>query len=182
MSQPNRPRAEHSQAGFTMAVILFMAVALTLVVTLAVHRVKGEVHSTGRDLRHIKAKAVAESAINWAQQALANPKDASQGTFMVATLDSTGKKALPDKLEGKPNPAKLQPNALVQVYAGETVEAKDGWISHTTKSSKKSLTDSDSETMSFKIWYPDSKTLRITGKGVVEGVQAQVEMTGQLNL
>ena len=36
------------------------------------------------------------------------------------------------------------------------------------------------ETISFKAWYPDDSTLRITGRGMVKGTQAELELRSEL--
>jgi VCBS repeat-containing protein len=170
-----------SEAGFAMAIILLLLVVLTVMGSVAVYMVKGEVHHTGQDASHVKAQFVAESAINWALGALSIDRPGVLA-YTAATHAGNGKETLPDQLEnGETNPRKLHTWDVPKVYPGTVYIDEDGWIYERTQDASNSLSGSGDESLAFKIWYPNDSTIRVSGKGTVQGVSSQVEMTGTLN-
>jgi hypothetical protein len=37
-----------------------------------------------------------------------------------------------------------------------------------------------SEYIAFKVWFPNDSTIRVSGKGLVQEIASQIEMTGTL--
>jgi Tfp pilus assembly protein PilX len=178
----NAIKAGHRpQSGFAMVVILMLLMVLTVMGSIAVYSVRGDVSHTGRDSNHAKAQMVAESAINWGLSALAKEKP-SVLAFTAATHASNGIDKLPEYLEnGVINNRKLHTWDVTPIYEGVTVEIdEEGWISQETISSNLSLTGSSSEYIAFKVWFPNDSTIRVSGKGLVQEIASQIEMTGTL--
>lgn len=178
---PNlRPDAAREQAGFTMVIILGLLMVLTIMGSLAVMSVRGDVGHTGRDSNHARAQLVAESALNWAISALQKEKG-NVLAFSAATHASNGTDGLPDYLQnGFTNNRKLHSWDMIPIYPGKVLEDEEGWITQATLDNKVSLTSASDESIAFKVWFPNDSTIRVSGKGTVSGVMAQVEMTGTM--
>ncbi|MDB5049068.1 MAG: hypothetical protein JWO30_2139 [Fibrobacteres bacterium] len=173
-------RDQSAQAGFAMVIILGLLMVLTIMGSLAVYSVRGEVTHTGRDANHSKAQLVAESAINWALGALAKERP-NVLAFTAATHAGNGTEQLPDNLEnGETNNRKLHTGDVTPIYSTKVRADHDGWIYQETDDSKMSLTGATSESIAFKVWFPNDSTIRVSGKGTVQGISSQVEMTGTL--
>lgn len=164
-----------------MVIILMLLMVLTVMGSIAVYTVRGDVTHSGRSSNHARAQMVAESAINWGLSALANEKP-NVLTFTAATHASNGTDQLPEYLEnGEINNRKLHTWDVTPLYGGIDVKIdKEGWISQEAKSSGQSLTGSTSEYIAFKVWFPNDSTIRVSGKGLVQEVASQIEMTGTL--
>ncbi|GEM_PF-6683360 len=172
---------KRAQSGFAMVIILMLLMVLTVMGSIAVYSVRGEVSHTGRDANHAQAQLVAESAINWALSALSVEKG-NVLAYTAATHAGNGTDKLPDYLEnGGVNNRKLHSWDLVPIYNGVSVGIdQDGWIYQQTLDNKLSLTGLSDEYIAFKVWFPSDSTIRVSGKGVVAGVSSQVEMTGTM--
>jgi Tfp pilus assembly protein PilX len=178
---PSTLPSANRQSGFTMVIILGLLMVLTIMGGVAVHSVRGEVGHAGRDSNHARAQLVAESALNWAISALQKDKP-NVLAFTAATHASNGTDRLPEYLEnGVLNNRKLHTSDMTALYPTAPYEDKDGWITETTEDPRYSLTGATQEAIAFKIWYPDDSTIRVSGKGSVNGVESQVEMTGNLH-
>lgn len=168
------------QGGFAMVIILMLVMVLTVMGSIAVYRVKGEVRHTGRDTNHARAQLVAESAINWSLGALAVDRPEVL-PFTAATHASNGADPLPDYLEnGASNPRKLHSWDVTKLYGTNVQIDTAGWIYEESVDPGTSITGADDEIIAFKIWFPSDSTIRVSGKGTVDGVTSQVEMTGNL--
>jgi Tfp pilus assembly protein PilX len=174
-------RLRNPESGFTMAAVLFMLIVLSLLGAWALVAVKGDIRHGGVELKRLKAKVVAESAVNWAQEALANPKYPGLMPFSAATHDSTGNTPLDSAVSGNPNPYYLRSQDMAAVYSGVGITRSSGWIRSATATKSKTLTDNGSEAISVKVWYPNINTVRIIGRGVVEGVQVEVQVSGEID-
>jgi Tfp pilus assembly protein PilX len=173
-------RNQSSQSGFAMVIILGLLMVLTIMGSVAVHSVRGEVSHTGRESNHARAQMVAESAINWSLGVLAIARPNTLA-FTAATHASNGTDLLPDNLEnGVTNNRKLHPSEVIPIYPTQVKADNDGWIYQETLDNKVSLTGATSESIAFKVWFPNDSTIRISGKGMVLGITSQVEMTGTL--
>ncbi|MDB5104390.1 MAG: hypothetical protein JWP91_2079 [Fibrobacteres bacterium] len=175
------PEIHRSQSGFAMVIILMLLMVLTVMGSIAVYSVRGEVSHTGRDSNHAQAQLVAESAINWALSALAKEKP-NVLAYTAATHAGNGTEILPETLEnGQPNNRKLHTYDLTPIYPNVKVNAdEEGWIYQQAVDNKTSLSGTSDETIAFKVWFPNDSTIRVTGKGVVGGVTSRVEMTGTM--
>lgn len=163
-----------------MAIILMLLMVLTIMGSVAVYSVRGEVKHSGRDSNHARAQLVAESAINWSLAALAVERP-NVLAFTAATHAGNGIDKLPEKLEnGDLNNRKLHAADVTPIYGTTVILNKEGWIYEETSDAGKSLTGASSESMAFRIWFPNDSTIRVSGKGTVQGISSQVEMTGTL--
>jgi Tfp pilus assembly protein PilX len=178
---PIMQREYRAQSGFAMAIILMLLIVLTVMGSIAVYSVKGEVRHSGRNSDHIRAQMVAESAINWALSGLQHERT-DVLPFTAATHAANGADQLPDFMEnGKINPRKLHTWDMVKVYPSQEIKIDTGgWISQSTLDANASLTGANDETLAFKIWFPTDSTIRVSGQGTVDGVSSQVEMTGTM--
>lgn len=170
-----------SQSGFAMVIILMLLMVLTIMGSIAVYTVRGDVSHSGRDSNHARAQMVAESSINWALAALGKERPEVL-TFTAATHASNGLDKLPDMLEnGGMNNRKLHSWDVTPIYPGVSVSIdKDGWISQKTTDPSKALSGAASEYIAFKVWYPNDSTIRVSAKGKVLEINSQIEMTGTM--
>ena len=177
---PSTLPSANRQSGFTMVIILGLLMVLTIMGGVAVHSVRGEVGHAGRDSNHARAQLVAESALNWAISALQKDKP-NVLAFTAATHASNGTDRLPEYLEnGVLNNRKLHTSDMTALYPTAPYEDKDGWITETTEDPRYSLTGATQEAIAFKIWYPDDSTLRIQGRGDVDGSSADVDLVSRI--
>jgi Tfp pilus assembly protein PilX len=182
MTQRNdTERMKGAQSGFAMVIILMLLMVLTVMGSVAVYSVRGEVRHTGRDSNHAQAQLVAESAINWALSALSQEKPGVLA-YTAATHAGNGTDKLPDYLEnGENNNRRLHTWDVVPIYPGvKILNDAAGWITQQTMDNKLTLTGISDETIMFKIWFPNDSTIRVSGKGIVDGISSQVEMTGTM--
>lgn len=168
------------QGGYALAAALIFMVVLVMVGSVSMLKVRGELRHTTRDILQTKAQAVAESAVNWAISALSQDRPGVLA-YTAATHANDGVQPLADYLQNNEiNPRKLHAWDVAGVYGGAAAIDRDGWIFQRTLSPAASLTRSREEVIAFRVWFPNDSTIRVTGRGEVQGVQAQVEMTGKL--
>lgn len=169
-----------TQRGYTIAIVLVIMLVLLSVGSVSMLKVRGETRHTTRDILQTKAEVVAESAVNWAISGLAVARPTVLA-YTAATHSNDGVQKLPDYLENNEvNPRKLHTWDMAGIYGSSVQMDAAGWIYQRTTSPSASLTRSRDETIAFKVWFPNDSTIRVTGRGLVQGVEAQVEMTGKL--
>ena len=148
--------------------------------SVVIRNVRTDITHSGRDLDRVRAEFAAESAIQWALAELARPRP-GELPFSRATHGADGSAQLPEKLEnGKANPRKLRPADIAAFPNATTALDRDGWMVQRIPSRSSSITGGADEALSFKIWYPDDSTLRITGRGSVEGTGAEMDLVSVL--
>ena len=169
-----------NQRGYTIAIILIVMLVLLSVGSVSMYKVRGDTRHTTRDILQTKAESVAESAVSWAISGLAVDRPTVLA-YTAATHSNDGVLPLPNYLQNSEvNPRKLHAWEMSSIYGGQVLTDNAGWIYQRTTTVSVSLTRSKDETISFRVWFPNDSTLRVTGKGKVQGVEAQVEMTGKL--
>jgi hypothetical protein len=172
------------QAGMTIIGTLVLLSALTMLgsgVYLTTHR---DIVHTARDTDRIRAEFAAESAVQWALLELIR-YDGGRRQFTRATHDRNG--ITPLSPDPRPDPVMdgefrgLDPRRL-SAYSGSRIRREsDGWIALTATSKAGTYSRGPSENIAFKIWYPDRSTIRVSGRGTVDGTTAILEVKGRLD-
>ncbi|MDB5051871.1 MAG: hypothetical protein JWO30_4942 [Fibrobacteres bacterium] len=175
------------QRGFSIVYILGILLTLSIL-GLAVFRDVGtDITHSGNDWKRIRAEFAAESAVQWGLAELSNPRP-DQLPYTLATHAPDGVTLLTGydkKKETSPYPAKsgirvFRADDLASVPQSETGKTGDGWLFLHTHSRDISVSSGKDEILSFKVWYPDDSTLRITGKASVDGSTSEVELVSTL--
>jgi hypothetical protein len=52
----------------------------------------------------------------------------------------------------------------------------EGWIAMRSRDTSRNPSGGDDELVAFKAWHPNDSTLRITGKALVDGSQARIDL------
>jgi Tfp pilus assembly protein PilX len=163
-----------------MATVLLIMVILGVLGSVVYTSVHTDITHSGKDLNRVRADFAAESAVQWGLAELGRDRPGHMA-FTQATHSSDGKSPLPDKLgSGEANPQKFVPSEMASFPDAKTGRDKQGWIFENTVSAAKSISRGSQETLAFKAWYPDDSTLRITGRGTVNGVSAEMEFISHM--
>lgn len=163
-----------SQSGFALIAVLGFVLVSTVVGISAYRTIHTDIDYTGRDLQRIRADFAAESAVQWAL-AEALRMDGDRQPLTRATHDSTGEHPLytvPPAASDAPRP--LLPAELASPQGIEVSRDQEGWIVAEIKGKEKTYSGGKSEILSFKLWYPNDSTVRITGRAQVDGVPSQI--------
>jgi hypothetical protein len=59
---------------------------------------------------------------------------------------------------------------------------QDGWIYSSVNNRQLSVSNAKSETLAFKVWYPNDSTLRIQGRGEADGNVADVDLVSTIRI
>lgn len=169
-----------SQAGLALAGSLVLLIVLALLGTGVYWSTRSDVVHAGRDARRMRADFAAESAVQWALLEVSR-YDGGRVPYAKGTHDASGATPIPKQVGGARNPAFLDPDSLA-LYPGRTVRLDgDGWIVSAASQADKTFSGGKNETLAFKVWYPDARTLRISGRGEVEGVTARMDIISRLD-
>lgn len=172
------------QAGMTIIGTLVLLSVLTMLgsgVYMTTHR---DIVLTGRDTDRIRAEFAAESAVQWALLEVTR-HDGGRRQFTRATHHRNG--IAPLSPDHRPDPERdgefrgMDPGRL-SAYSGSRIRREsDGWIALTTTGKAGTYSRGPSENIAFKIWYPDMSTIRVSGRGTVDGATAFLEVKGRLD-
>jgi hypothetical protein len=173
------PRVDSSQAGYTLIAAIGMLLVLGVLGGMVYRNVGTDITHTGRDVNRVRAEFAAESAVQWALAEVSR-KRPGKPPFTLATHDEDGLHAMSsgEKEEGKPT--RLSPDDVDRLEGANGGMDKAGWIYQSTSKRELSVSNAKSEELSFKVWYPDDSTLRIQGRGVVDGATADVDLMSRL--
>ena len=177
-------RASRSQGGFTLAAVLGLIAVLGIMGTVVVRSVRTDIIHAGRDSRRIRAELAAESAAQWALLELSRRRG-GYFPFTLATHDKEGIRRMGSAPTGPGSdqytgPWPLDARQLTGFPGAGISIDRDGWAVMRNASPARNISGGDEEVLSFKAWYPNDTTLRVTGKAVVDGSQARIEVTATL--
>jgi hypothetical protein len=164
-----------------LATSLIYVLVLTILGTAVYWTTRRDIVHTGLDVKRVRADFAAESAAQWALIEVAR-YDGGRKPFTRGTHDPTGMNPIPiQDSHGNKNPAALHPDELAN-YAGSQVRLDaDGWIVLDAGHAGNTFSRGGNEVLSFKVWYPDSLTMRVTGKAKVEGTVADIDVISRLD-
>lgn len=172
------------QGGFTLAAVLGLIAVLGIMGTVVVRSVGTDIAHAGRDSRRIRAELAAESAAQWGLLELSRRRS-GKFPFTLATHDRDGAKRMGQAPTGPGSdrytgPWPLAASDLVAFPGASVSLDKDGWAVMRNGAADRNVSGGDEEELSFKAWYPDDSTLRVTGRARVDGHQARIEVMSAL--
>ena len=167
------------QEGYTLVTVLGIVSVLGIMGGMVYRNVHTDITHSGKDVNRVRAEFAAESAVQWGLAEVSR-KRPGKSPFTLATHDEEGLHAMSssDKEEGKPT--KLSFDDVKTTEGAHGGVDKNGWIYQSTSSKELSISNAKSEILSFKVWYPDDSTLRIQGRGEVDGSMADVDLMSRL--
>jgi hypothetical protein len=183
-----------AQPGFALASVLPIMVVLSIFGTMVYRNVHTEIIHSGKDTKRVRAEFAAESAVQWALAELSRPRPGKL-PFTMATHQSDGLAPMsgsstesiihaynadPYHHEEEPPARKFNPSDLAEFPDAKMGVDENGWIFKTTTTAESGISGGGRETLAFKVWYPDDTTLCITGKAVVDGSTAQLDLVSDL--
>lgn len=173
------------QRGFTLAAVLGFIAVLGILGTVVLRTVRTDVVHAGKDSRRVRAELAAESAAQWGLLELSRRRG-NRFPFTIATHDRDGESPMGraptgPEAERYTGPWPLDPRDLTPFPGARISIDKDGWAVMRGASPDQNVSGGDREELSFKAWYPNDSTLRLTGKAVVDGSQARIEVMANLN-
>jgi hypothetical protein len=179
------------QQGFALASVLGIMVVLAILGSVVYRNVGTDITHSAKVAKRIRAEFAAESATQWALAELSRTR-AGALPFTLATHSPDGNTAfsgqsIQDISEHSHNSedAEIETKKLVIGDLANFPGAKmgidnDGWFYKKTSSASESISGGKQETISFKAWYPNDSTLRVTGKSTVDGSSAELNLISNL--
>jgi hypothetical protein len=186
MHEPVKPAPlQDKSGGFALVTVLAFFVILTLMGGTAMRAVSGDITHSGKDSRRIRAEFAAETAVQWGLVEISRRRP--QGLpFSLATHREDGATEYgrvgldPDDRYAGPWPLKI--SDLSAFPAAEISREADGWIAMRSRDTLLNLSGGKNEYIAFKAWYPNDTTLRISGRALVDGSRATLELVSTLRV
>ena len=178
-----RPAARlNGQSGLALATVLSLLIVLSILGSAVYRNVGTDIAHSGMNTRRIRAEFAAESAIQWGLVELSRPRK-GRLPFTLATHDGDGRTRLHGTAakEAAIAPWPLQTSDFTAFPGAEIGVDKDGWIFMHGTSADKTISGGKDELLAFKAWYPNDTTMRMTGRALVDGSQAQLELEAHLS-
>lgn len=183
------PLASRSSAGYALASALGFLVVLSLLGSVVYRSVKTDSLHTGKDSRRVRAEYAAESAVQWGLLELSRIRPgrfpftlATHGPDGITSFKEYARRAGKAASSDSAGPWPLAASDLTP-FPGATISlGADGWMTMRNRSPEQAISSGKDELLSFKAWYPNDSTLRITGRSVVDGSKAEMEMQSVIRL
>ena len=174
------PGAHHAQRGIALLGVLGIMMVLGVLGTMVYNNVNTDITHSGRDVNRVRAEFAAESAVQWGLAEVAR-KRPGQEPFTLATHGPSGEHRLSSGAEDEEGHSLLLGGEAVErMYGSQGGVDKDGWIYATAKGRNLTVSNAKTETLAFKVWYPNDSTLRIQGRGDVDGASADVDLVSHI--
>jgi Tfp pilus assembly protein PilX len=181
---------QESQNGFALASVLVVMVVLSILGAMVFRNVGTDITHSGKDEKRVRAEFAAESAIQWALAELSRKRGATL-PFTLATHNPDGKSRMDGTggevktgdgaNDGQDMPTTaFQKSDLAEFPQAQMGMDQDGWMFKTTTSPEMGVSGGKNETLAFKVWYPNDSTLRISGKALVDGSTAELDLVSDL--
>ncbi|MDB5051541.1 MAG: hypothetical protein JWO30_4612 [Fibrobacteres bacterium] len=167
------------ESGFALIGVIGIMVVLAILGTMVYQNVNTDITHSGKDVNRVRAEFAAESAVQWALAEVARKRPGNQ-PFSLATHTKEGTYPMPVSTDEDGHSLKLDQNDIELLDGAHGGVDKQGWIYQTIKNRELSVSNAKDETLSFKVWYPDDSTLRIQGRGEVDGSTADVDLMSRL--
>jgi hypothetical protein len=168
------------ESGFALVGVIGIMVVLAILGTMVYQNVNTDITHSGKDVNRVRAEFAAESAVQWGLAEVAR-KRTGKLPFTLATHAPDGVHLMSASAKDEDgHTLKLGKNDIQMLAGARGGVDKGGWLYQTIKNRKLSISNAKEETLSFKVWYPDDSTLRIQGRGEVDGSTANVELKSRL--
>jgi hypothetical protein len=172
-------------AGFALVTVLAFIVILSVLGGVLHHAVSGDITHSGKDSRRVRAEFAAETAVQWGLLELSRRR-ANSLPFSLATHQKDGTTPFSgvglnpeDRYTG---PWPLHVSDLTAFPAAEIVREQEGWIAMRSRDAARNISGGKDEYIAFKAWYPNDTTLRISGRAVVDGSRANLDLVSTLHV
>lgn len=172
--------ANGRESGFALIGVIGILVVLAILGTMVYQNVNTDINHSGNDVDRVRAEFAAESAVQWGLAEVARERP---GNFPFTLATHTADGGAPMSASTKDEEGhglKLQSGDVQLMEGAQGGVDKDGWIYQVTTQRELSVSNSKKEILSFKVWYPDDSTLRIQGRGEVDGSTADVDLMSHL--
>lgn len=170
----DRDRVPAGQSGMAIVLVLFFLVAAGLFGFASYQRTRQDMGETVQDARMAKSKFAAEAAA-YMGLGLVDREGASAPACV--THDSTGK--APATGPEACGAVDLSGYDRVYPHSALKVDPKDGWLSIAPKDTAESLTGTLREKLEVKIWRPTAASVRVVGRGTVNGIATDMQLFGE---
>jgi hypothetical protein len=186
MHEPVNPTPLQAKSGgFALVTVLAFFVVMTLMGGTAMRAVSGDITHSGKDSRRIRAEFAAETAVQWGLVEISRRRP--QGLpFSLAThredgATEYGRAGLdPDNRYAGPWPLNI--SDLSAFPGAEITREADGWVAMRSRDTLLNFSGGKNEYLAFKAWYPNDTTLRISGRALVDGSRATLELVSTLRV
>jgi hypothetical protein len=181
VTSPRQAAHLNGQSGLALATVLSLLIVLSILGSAVYRNVGTDITHSGMNTRRIRAEFAAESAIQWGLVELSRPRK-GRLPFTLATHDGDGETRLHGKaaMDAAFGPWPLQTSDFTAFPGAEIGVDKDGWIFMHGTSAEKTISGGKDELLAFKAWYPNDTIMRMTGRALVDGSQAQLELEAHL--
>jgi hypothetical protein len=181
----NYAATESSQSGFAMVGVLGIMVVLAILGTAVYRNVNTDISHSGRDVNRVRAEFAAESAVQWGLSEVARKRPgkvpftlATHASDGIGTMEYAGDTHYSDEESGQTT--RLTPDQVEFPKGVKGGIDKNGWIFRSTSDPEISVSNAKKEILSFKVWYPDDSTMRIQGRGEVNGSTMNVDLVSRI--
>lgn len=179
----NKDASKQRGAALIIVAVLILLVGLAgNVVLLSARR---DINQSSKNLEYIKAKYLAETAVNWGLAFVKRTKN----PFSCATHDSTGVGILANYQPSPPMPSGSCNNGEAFLWKGKfelfeypSTTITNGWVEQKPTKPEYAITGTLNEKYRIKIWYPTSTTIHIIGEGIYGKTSATVDLVGEIKL
>lgn len=181
MTPPGPALRAEGQSGLALATVLCILIVLSILGSAVYRNVGTDITHSGMNSRRIRAEFAAESAIQWGLVELSRPRK-GRLPFTLATHDHDGLTRFHGQAaqEAATGPWPLRTSDFTGFPGMEIGVNDEGWIFMHGRSADRTISGGKDELLSFKAWYPDDTTMRMTGRALVDGSQAQLELEAHL--
>lgn len=170
------------QRGFALIGVLGVMSVLGILGVVVYRNVNTDITNTGREVARVRAEFAAESAVQWGLAEVAR-KRGTIAPFTLATHGPEGEEPLGGgEMDEDGNRRKLSGEDVERMPGAYGGVDKDGWIYSSVKGRELTVSYAKSETLAFKVWYPNDSTLRIQGRGEVDGNVADVDLVSTIRI
>ena len=162
------------QAGFAIVLVLFFIVVAGLFGFASYQKVRQDVGETVQNAKTAKARFAAEAAA-YMGLGIANREGATEPACV--THDSSGKVAA----TGPTACGAVDLTGFDRIYGNGSlaVDPKTGWLANAPADTAEALTGSLAEKLQIKIWQPKAGSVRVVGRGTVNGITSDLQLFGE---
>jgi type II secretory pathway pseudopilin PulG len=178
-----------SQNGFALLGVLGVMMVLGILGVVVYRNVNTDIRHTGNEIARVRAEFAAESAVQWGLAEVARKRPGIE-PFTLGTHGPEGEEPLGEGgelVEGMDNGGdakrvKLKAGDVERMEGARGGVDQDGWIYSSVNNRQLSVSNAKSETLAFKVWYPNDSTLRIQGRGEADGNVADVDLVSTIRI
>ncbi|GEM_PF-5195994 len=162
------------QEGMAIVLVLFFMVVAGVCGFVSYQKVRQDVNETGQNVKVARSKFASEAAA-YMGLGIANPDGSTAPACVTHDVDGT-------------TPATGAASCLIadlslfeRVYpkASLQVDGKTGWLVSQPSDTSEALSGTLKEKLEIKIWQPTPTTVRVVGRGTVNGITTDMQLFGE---